>query len=120
MNDMCDGSKIQIRIIEGDSKHFSIKMRLHQGTTLSPFLFVLDDISTNDETSGGVNARLEVWRQTLKSKGFKLSKTQTKYLECNQRTSFKYLGSLIKENGEIHNDITYHISAGWMKWRLAF
>nr|XP_016457394.1 PREDICTED: uncharacterized protein LOC107781235 [Nicotiana tabacum] len=35
-----------------------------------------------DETRGGVNTRFEVWRQTLGSKGFNLSKTKTEYLEC--------------------------------------
>ncbi|XP_070005092.1 uncharacterized protein [Nicotiana sylvestris] len=35
-----------------------------------------------DETRGGVNGRLEVWKQTLESKGFKLSRTKTEYVEC--------------------------------------
>ncbi|XP_070050827.1 uncharacterized protein [Nicotiana tomentosiformis] len=70
-----------------------------------------DDIVLIDETRSGVNARLGVWRQTLESKGFKLSKTKTEYLECKfsegtheadvevklnaqvipKRASFKYL-----------------------------
>lgn len=41
----------------------------------------VDDIVFFDETCDGVNNRLEVWRQTPKSKGCKLSKTKTKYLE---------------------------------------
>nr|XP_033510640.1 uncharacterized protein LOC117275475 [Nicotiana tomentosiformis] len=77
-------------------------MGLHQGSALSPFLFSLamnaltshiegevplcmlfaDDIVLIDETRGGVNERPEVWRQTLESKGFKLSKTNTEYMEC--------------------------------------
>ncbi|KAG5627424.1 hypothetical protein H5410_012642 [Solanum commersonii] len=59
-----------------------------------------------------VNARLEVWRQALESKGFKLSMTKTEYLRCKfsdvldeadvevrlttqiipKKESFKYLG----------------------------
>ncbi|XP_019259253.1 PREDICTED: uncharacterized protein LOC109237399 [Nicotiana attenuata] len=100
-------------------------------------LFV-DDIVLIYETCGGVNRRLEVWRQTLESKGFKLSRTKIEYLECKfsdatlmvdedvrldsqvipKRGSFKYLGSVIQGNREIDEDVTHRIGAGWMKWRL--
>lgn len=36
-----------------------------------------------DEAGMGVKDRLEVWRQTLEAKGFKLSKTKTDNLEYN-------------------------------------
>ncbi|XP_070042135.1 uncharacterized protein [Nicotiana tomentosiformis] len=82
---------------------------------------------------------LKVWRQTLESKGFKLSRTKTEYLECKfsgetqrgegevrldsqvipRRGNFKYLGSIIQGDGEIDEDVTHRIGAGWMKWRLA-
>ncbi|XP_060182503.1 uncharacterized protein LOC132612201, partial [Lycium barbarum] len=98
-----------------------------------------DDIVLIDESRSGVNAKLEVWRQTLESKGFKLSRTKTEYLECKfsdivheadvevrlgtqviqKKDSFKYLGSIIQRNGEIDDDVTHRIGAGWMKWRLA-
>ncbi|XP_059282471.1 uncharacterized protein LOC132036212 [Lycium ferocissimum] len=134
-------------------------MGLHQGSTLSPFLFSLvmdgltrqiqgevpwcmlfeDNIVLIDETRSGVSAKLEVWRQTLESKGFKLSRTKTEYLECRfsdivheagmevklgtqiiqKIDNFKYLGSIIQRNGEIDDDVTHRIGAGWMKWRLA-
>ena len=35
-----------------------------------------------DETRVGVNAKLELWRQTLESRDFKLNKTKTEYIEC--------------------------------------
>ncbi|XP_070056594.1 uncharacterized protein [Nicotiana tomentosiformis] len=133
-------------------------MGLHQGSALSPFLFALvmdvltchiqrevswcmlfaDDIILIDETRDGVNAQLEVWRQILESKGFKLSRTKIEYLEYKfsgetlggegkvrldsqvipRRGSFKYLGSIILGDGEIDEDVAYCIRAGWMKWRL--
>ncbi|XP_070026270.1 uncharacterized protein [Nicotiana sylvestris] len=102
-------------------------------------MLFIDDIVLIDETRGGVNAKLEVWRQTLESKGFKLSKSKIKYLECKfskgmherrsgsedwysgypKRDSFKYLGSIINGNEEIDEDVTHRIGAGWMRWRLA-
>lgn len=34
-----------------------------------------------EETCGGVSNMLEVWRHTLESKGFMLSRTNTEYLD---------------------------------------
>ncbi|XP_009779407.1 uncharacterized protein LOC142163472 [Nicotiana tabacum] len=86
----------------------------------------------------GANSRLEVGRQTLESKGFKLSRSKTEYLECKlsderheeevevkidtqvipKRDSFKYFGFIIQGNREIGEDFTHRIRAGWMRWRL--
>ncbi|KAG5620557.1 hypothetical protein H5410_005775 [Solanum commersonii] len=38
--------------------------------------------TTRDEMCRGINDRMEVWRQTIESKGFRPSRTKTKYLEC--------------------------------------
>ncbi|KAG5613703.1 hypothetical protein H5410_013527, partial [Solanum commersonii] len=92
-----------------------------------------------DQTRDRVNARLEVWRQALESKGFRLSKTKTEYLRCKfsdvldeadvevrlatqiipKKESFKYLGSVIQENGDIDDDVIHRIGVAWTKWRLA-
>nr|XP_009786017.1 PREDICTED: uncharacterized protein LOC104234186 [Nicotiana sylvestris] len=90
------------------------------------------DIVLIDEMRSGVNTKLEVWRQTLESKSFKLSRTKTEYLECKfsdgthnadvevkleaqvipKRASFKYLGSIIQSNREIDEDVAYRIRVG--------
>ncbi|KAM3252103.1 hypothetical protein P3L10_006173 [Capsicum annuum] len=159
IKDMYDGAKTQVRTAGGDSEHFTVLTGLHQGSTLSPFLFALvmdvltrriqgevpwcmlfaDDVVLIDETRGGVNDKLEVWRQTLESKGFRVSRSKTEYVECKfndvrrenevvvklesqeicKRDSFKYLGSVIQSNGEIDEDVSHRIGAGWMKWKLA-
>ncbi|XP_070019357.1 uncharacterized protein [Nicotiana sylvestris] len=100
--DMYKVAKTWVRIAGGDSDHFQVEMRLHKGSALSPFLFALaldvltcniqgevpwcmlfaNDIVLIDETRGRVNAKLEVWRQTLESKGLKLSRSKTEYFEC--------------------------------------
>ena len=41
-----------------------------------------DDIVLVDITRAGVNAKLELWRQTVESRGFRLSSTKTEYMEC--------------------------------------
>lgn len=78
-------------------------------------LLFADDVVLINETCSGVNAKLEVWRQTLKSKRFRLSRSKMEYLNCKfskvshesdvvvkfdthsirKRESFRYLGSMI-------------------------
>jgi hypothetical protein len=42
-----------------------------------------DNVVLVDETRTDVNRKLELWRQTLKSNGFRLSRTKTEYMRCN-------------------------------------
>ncbi|XP_016484269.1 uncharacterized protein LOC107804844 [Nicotiana tabacum] len=105
-----------------------------QGELIWCMLFA-DDIVLIDETRDNVEERLEVLKQTLESKGFKLSRRKTKYLECKfsddmreadmdvrldsrvipKRGNFKYLGLVIQGNWEIDEDVTHHIWAEWIK-----
>lgn len=58
------------------------KLTRHIKGEVSWCMLVADDIILIHETHGKSNERLEVWRRILKSKGFRLSRTKTKYLEC--------------------------------------
>jgi len=98
-----------------------------------------DDIVLIDESREGVNTRLERWRDTLEARGFRLNRSKTEYLQCRFSTNeggvarevviegastprverFRYLGSIIQENGEIDEDINHQIKVGWQKWRNA-
>ncbi|XP_070052854.1 uncharacterized protein [Nicotiana tomentosiformis] len=100
-----------------------------------------DGAKTRVRTVGATQSisRLEVWRWTLESKGFKLSRTKTGYVEFKfsgvpgeadmdvrldsqvipKKGSFKYLGSIIQGGGDIYVDVTHRIGVEWMKWRLA-
>ncbi|XP_060178010.1 uncharacterized protein LOC132607943 [Lycium barbarum] len=102
IQDMYDRAKNRVRIVGGVSKHFLIEMGFHHGSAISMFLFAIvidkltrhiqgevlwcmlftDDIVLIDETRDRVNDRLKIWTETLESKGFKLSRTNTEYLEC--------------------------------------
>ena len=76
-----------------------------------------------------MNEKLKRWWDALESKGFKISCTKTKYMDCNfngdvqrdetpvkieaqeipQRDSFWYLGSIICTDGEIEEDVECRI-----------
>jgi len=87
IKDMYDGVVANVRTCGDITSDFSITIGLHQGSALSPLLFVIvmdeltraiqdeipwcilfvDDIVLINKTRAGVNAKLELWRQTLKS-----------------------------------------------------
>ena len=94
IKDMYNNVVTSVRTSDGDTDYFPIKIGHYQGSALSPYLFasVMDEVTRNiqgdiswcmlyaddvvlvDESQMGVNMKLELWRQTLDSKGFRLSR----------------------------------------------
>ena len=46
-----------------------------------------DDVVLVDESRTGVNQKLELWQETLESKGFRLSRTKIEYMRCDFGTT---------------------------------
>jgi hypothetical protein len=42
-----------------------------------------DDVVLVDESRTEVEQKLELWRRTLKAKGFMLSRSKTEYMKCD-------------------------------------
>ena len=98
-----------------------------------------NDVVLVDDSRTGVNRKLELWRKTVKLKGFRLSRTKTEYMRCAfsttkheeegdvsldgqvvpKKDTFRYLGSMLQKDGDIDEDVNHRIKAGWMKWRQA-
>ncbi|PWZ17100.1 putative WD repeat-containing protein C2A9.03 [Zea mays] len=76
--------------------------------------------------------------QTLEAKGFRLSRSKTEYMKCDfsamgyedgdvsldgqvvpKKDTFRYLGSMLQKDGDIDEDVSHRIKAGWLKWRQA-
>ena len=93
-----------------------------------------DDVVLIDESRTGVGRQLELWSQNLKSEGFRLSMTKTKYIKCEfsgvkskdedvtldgqvvpREDTFGYLGPMLRSDGEIDEDVSHRIQAGWVK-----
>uniref|UniRef100_A0A8I6YAQ5 Reverse transcriptase domain-containing protein n=1 Tax=Hordeum vulgare subsp. vulgare TaxID=112509 RepID=A0A8I6YAQ5_HORVV len=158
IKDMYGNVVTSVRISDGDTDDFSIRIGLHQGSALSPYLFDLvmdevtrdiqgdipwcmlfaDDVVLVHDSRTGVNRKLELWRRTLESKGFRLSRTKIEYMRCSfsatrhedgevrlggqvvpERDTFRYLGSMLQKDGDIDEDMVHRIKAGWMKWHQA-
>ncbi|KAG2551497.1 hypothetical protein PVAP13_9KG401250 [Panicum virgatum] len=95
-----------------------------------------DDVVLVDESRDEVNRKLELWRRTLESKGFRLSRTKTEYMRCDfsasrhdggdvsldgqvvaHKDTFRYLSPMLQKDGDIDEDVRHRILAGWLKWR---
>ena len=103
--DIYEGSETVVRCAIGTTESFKVKVGLHQGSGLSPFLFAVimdrltdderreppwtmlfaDDIVICQETKEEVEQRLECWRYALERRGMKVSRSKTEYLCINQK-----------------------------------
>jgi hypothetical protein len=158
IKDMYDNVVTSVRISDGDTNDFPIDIGLHQWSALSPYLFALvmhevtreiqggipwcmlfaDDMVLMDESRTGVDQKLELWRQTLEAKCFKLSRSKTEYMKCDfsatmqeegdvrldgqmvpKKDTFRYMGSMLQKDENMDEDASHRIKAGWLKWRQA-
>ncbi|GJZ93956.1 ataxia telangiectasia mutated family protein [Tanacetum coccineum] len=80
-----------------------VEVGLHQGSTISPYLFtlILDELSREiqesipwcmifagdivliAESAEGLNNRIEKWREALEENGLRVSREKTEYLRCD-------------------------------------
>jgi hypothetical protein len=101
-------------------------------------LIFADDIVIAAESTEQLERVLEKWRKALEDNGLKISRKKTEYMFLNftdsdvigpQNTiklggepltiveSFRYLGSVITNDGKCDKDVQHRIQTGWMKWR---
>jgi hypothetical protein len=155
---MYDNIVTSVWTSDGDTNDFPINIGLHQGSALSPYLFALvmdevtrdvqdgihwcmlfaDDVILVDESRTWVDQKLELWRQTLEAKCFRLSRSKMEYMKYDfsattqdeedarldgqvvpKKDTFRYLKSMFYKNGDIDDDVSHRIKVGWLKWRQA-
>jgi hypothetical protein len=87
-----------------------------------------DDIVLVDESRTRVDLKLELWRQMSKIEYMKCDFSATTQEKGDVRLDsqvvpkkdiFCYLGSMLQKDGDIDEDVSYRIKAGWLKWRQA-
>ena len=84
-----------------------------------------------------LNREAEEWRSCLEERGLKISRVKTVGMRCNfeevdreremdleidcqkleEVESFKYLGSVIQNKGDLDEELTRRIQSGWNNWR---
>ena len=105
VQDMYEDSVTAVKCAVGMTDWFKVKVGLHQGSALSPFLFAVvmdrltdevrqespwtmmfaDDIVICGESRGQVEKSLERWRYALERRGMKVSRSKTEYMCVNER-----------------------------------
>ena len=149
------GARTVVRTRSGKTEPFEVKVGLHQGSALSPFLFAVvmdvlsenvrrdmlwdllfaDDLVITAETEEQLQERYRAWQENLERGGLRVNVGKTEVMissrggredlhirttageELKQTTSFKYLGSVISEEGGCEQEVRQRIKAGWAKWR---
>ncbi|KAI5715261.1 hypothetical protein M8J77_013350 [Diaphorina citri] len=94
------GVKTEIRSSVGMTEGFEVRVGLHQGSVISPYLFDMvmdvltddfrgeapwnmlfaDDIVICDFSKETLEIKLEEWRKAFEQRGLKISRTKTEYL----------------------------------------
>ncbi|KAK3570316.1 hypothetical protein QTP86_017172 [Hemibagrus guttatus] len=105
VQDMYEKSRTVVRCAVGQTEEFKVEVGLHQGSSLSPFLFAIvmdqlsedvrqespwtmmfaDDIVICSEIREQVEENLERWRFALERRGMKVSRSKTEYMWVNER-----------------------------------
>ena len=101
IQDMYKETKTRVKTRCGLTHYFNIGVGLHQGSTLSPLLFIIiimdvlastiqrdppwamlyaDDLVICEETISEVEQQLDSWREVLEGKGLRISRKKTEYL----------------------------------------
>ena len=104
VQDMYEGARTQVKSSVGLTGSIPVRVGLHQGSALSPYLFDLimdvvsqgirdpspwcmlfaDDIMICSTDREIVEAKLEQWRKALEDRGLRISRKKTEYFKFNE------------------------------------
>jgi len=110
---MYEGAQTVVRTTEGDSNAFNVKVGLHQGSVLSPLLFVIvmemisrelraglplellyaDDLILLAESEESLRDKIVKWKSGLEAKGLKMNTGKTKVMfRCSMKDKLEEKG----------------------------
>ena len=104
VQDMYQGATTRVKSKRGIGEQFEVGIGLHQGSALSPFLFIMlvdtisqdvgtelpweqlyaDDFAIIDITSTNTQNRLESWQKVLTDNGLKINVAKTEHLSTRE------------------------------------
>ena len=98
---MYTGCRTKVRTVAGESSKFNVEVGLHQGSALSPYLFLIlmdmltervrmeapesmlfaDDIVLCGDKDVDMTEYLESWRKALEERGMRVSRPKTQFMD---------------------------------------
>lgn len=101
---MYDGARTSVRCRVGGAGEFEVRVGVHQGSCLSPLLFIIvmdaisenirrevpwdmlyaDDLIVADESAQNSQASFTSWQRALESKGLKINASKTESMVCSR------------------------------------
>ena len=107
---MYDGAMTSVKHNGGESRFFEVKVGVHQGSVLSPILFIIilealskkfrgglpwellyaDDLALAADTKEQLIAKLRSWKGGLEEKGLRVNISKTKVMRCSADIEPKY------------------------------
>jgi len=99
---MYEGVTTAVKMKDGESDGFEVKVGLHQGSVLSPLLFIIvlealsrefraglpwellyaDDLCLIAETEEELKVKIKCWKEGMESKGLRVNMSKTKVMCC--------------------------------------
>jgi len=99
---MYEGAKTAVKLRDGESERFEVKVGVHQGSVLSPLLFNVvlealsrkfraglpfellyaDDLVLMAESLERLKELIELWRENMEAKGLRANLGKTKVMRC--------------------------------------
>jgi hypothetical protein len=103
---MYEGATTAVKMNNGESDEFEVKVGVHQGSVLSPLLFITvlealsrefregvpwelfyaDDLVLMAETEELLLGKVEIWKQKVEAKGLRVNIGKTKVMKCQVRS----------------------------------
>lgn len=111
---MYEGAKTRVRVGSALSDEFEVKVGVHQGSVLSPFLFAIvmdvvcgsameglvfeilyaDDLVLMAESMEELQAKFNKWKEAIEKKGMKVNVTKTKCLVSGEGSGKKEISKI--------------------------
>ena len=129
IQDMYRGCKTKVRSAASESDSFNVDVGLHQGSTLSPYLFLIlmdvltegvrkevpefmmfaDDIVLCGGREVDMTEYLDTWRKSLEERGMKVSRPKTQLMDFNNYFEQNQQGNRepVKKLGEELERVTH-------------
>ena len=141
---MYSNARSRVGVGEGYSEEFEVKVGVHQGSVLSPLLFIIvlealsrefrsgvpwedlyaDDLVIIAESFEECVRRLLTWKEAMEKKGLRVNAGKTNIMKVQVGpdklevvASFCYLGDMLSAAGGCELSTTTHVKTAWKKFK---